>query len=208
MNQAKSVFDLIESVNRFAFPLLISLIFPIIWIIFKKLFGLSNEGDKAVFYSSLTLFIIGGIILKIGEYKEETIRQKALSLKHLYENDGYLYYYRTSLNERGYSDETLDKILYNYPNEFLESGPNIVCVDSLVKKHVTNHNYALFDAYIREKLKSEKMVNVMLLFQDDSTIRNVKNYFSQDIVYGFLAANKGKFNIDVVNDSTMILKAD
>lgn len=207
IDQAKDVFDLIISVNRYAFPLLISLIFPLLWIIFKKLFGLSRSGDSAIFYFSLALFIVGGIIVKVGEYKEERVRQQALSLKHFYENDGYLYYYRSYLIEKGYPNETLDKILYTYPDEFLQSGDNIVCVDSAVRRHVMDLNYSLLDAYLRQRLKAEKAVNAELLFQNDS-IKNVKNFFSKDIVHGFIATNKGKFNLDVINDTTFILKSE
>ena len=126
--QAKTVFDLIRTVNPYAYPLLISLIFPIYWFTLKKSLGISNKtsnvstpisdnldkrifstiastitlkGDKAdkiIFYTCILAFIFGGIILKVGEYKEEVIRQKAISLKKCFEKRSLLFMSYEELN--------------------------------------------------------------------------------------------------------------
>ena len=46
LENAKTVFDLLKEVSPYAMPLLISLIFPIIWIIFKKILGISKKAES------------------------------------------------------------------------------------------------------------------------------------------------------------------
>ncbi len=247
VDQAKNIFDLIRLVSPYAYPLLISLIFPIIWILFKKLLGLSNKtgeqsviqgslfkkaiayverivslsgdkADKAVFYVSILMFFLGGITLKIGEHNEEVIRQRTLGLKHFYEESGYLFISIDALLRQNFTQDEINDITYKYPDEFLKSGSNIVCVDTTIKRKVYLLNHILLESFIREKLNTAKSVVVDDLFQDDAVFdsttqkyretRNVKNFFSKDIVYSFLAlpSIKDKYNLDVVNDRTIIIK--
>ena len=237
IEQAKTVIQLIESISPYSYPLLLSLIFPIIWVLFKKLLGLSNGvkptkdlkpsgllnkvknaftsfftlkgdlADKTVFYFSIGLFILSGILLKYGEYKEEVIRQKALSLKQLYLNDRFLYFDKSWLNKQNYNDTALDKILYRYPEVFLKSGENIVCVDTVARKKIINQNQILLNQYLREQFKYKEEVYVDSLFQIDS-INNVKNFFSKDLVYRFIAANEDAFDLDVKKDMTVIKQSN
>ena len=247
VDQAKNVFDLIRLVSPYAYPLLISLIFPIIWILLKKLMGLGNKtneqgviqgnlfkrimahtrrvfsltgdnADKVVFYGSIFLFFLGGIILKIGEYNEEVIRQRTLGLKHFYEESGYLFIDTSALFKQNFTQDEINDITYKYPDEFLKSGPRIVCVDTTIKRKVYLINHILLEIFIREKLKNAKSIVVDDLFQDDAIFdstmhtyretKNVKNFFSKDIVYTFLTlpSIRDKYNLDVINDRTVIIK--
>ena len=245
VDQAKSIFDLIKIVSPYAYPLLISLVFPIFWILLKRLLGLSNTtntnppqgnflrrffvevgrvislngdtADRIVFYTCVILFFAGGVILKVGEYNEEVLRQRTLGLKHLYDESGYLFYDTSALRKIGYTKAELDDITYEYPDEFLWSGKKIVCVDSTVKRNVYAINHVLLDAYLRERLKHDSVVYLDSLFQEDVVtdttskkeveLRNVKNFFSVDIVYTYLAktAYKDKYNLDVKDDKTIII---
>ena len=56
VEQAKSVFDLLRAVSPYAMPLIISLIFPIIWVLFKKLLGVSIEVSPQVEQQSSIFF--------------------------------------------------------------------------------------------------------------------------------------------------------
>jgi len=185
-----------------------------------RIFSLSGDtADKIVFYGCVLLFFVGGITLKIGEYNEENIRQKALGMKHLYEENGYLYYELEALVRQGYSEDEIKDITFRYPDEFVKSGSRIVCVDSSVKKNVFSVNHILLDYYLREKLRQKPFVYLEDLFQDDlvwnektnkkdKELKNVKNFFSPDIVYTYLIlpTNKEKYNLDVINDRTVIIK--
>lgn len=236
-DQAKTIFDLIRSVSPYAYPLLVSLIFPVIWIALKKLMGLSgkeathntgkgawlkriageitsilsltgDKADKLVFHCCILLFFVGGITLKIGEHNEEVIRQNTLSLKNLYNESGYLFYDTGALRKLGYSKSKVSDITYNYPNTFLKSNDKIVCVDTAIKRNLFEINSALLESFLREKFKTTEIIYVDSLFQDDVQIRNVKNFFSLDIIYNFLsqAANRTRYNIAVINDKTVIIK--
>lgn len=149
--QAKTIFDLIRTVNPYAYPLLISLIFPIYWFTLRKTLGISNEtsnvstpisnnlnkkifstiasiltlkGDKAdriIFYICILAFIIGGITLKFGEKKEEIIRQKAISLKKCFEKRNLLFMSYDDFISLDFTKKEIDDILYNYPNEFTKT---------------------------------------------------------------------------------------
>ena len=237
IENAKTVLELIESVSPYSYPLLISLIFPLIWVLFKKLLGITNAkkiepdekplnlvtkvknilislftlkgdtADKTIFYTSISLFIASGILLKYGEYKEEVIRQRALSLKQLYLNDRFLYFKREWLNEQNYDEAVLDKILYRYPEVFLHSGENVICVDSLSRRKIITQNEVLLNQYLREQFKLKKEIYIDSLFQADG-INNVKNFFSKDLVYRFLAANENSFDLDVKYDMTVIKKSE
>ena len=236
--QAKSVFDLIKTVSPFAYPLLISLIFPIIWITYKKLLGLSNNADnmitssnrfkriylkiiaiitltgnsadKFVFYCSLALFLFGGVFLKFGEHHEEVIRQNALALKKYFETENYLFINTDRLNPRGFDKQLLNDILYNFPNDFVSYGDTlIICTDTTVTKKILSNIYPLLESYLTIKLAECEHVSMDSLFQSDSVV-NVKNFFTYNVVYSFLCnpKNIGRFNINVINNQNVILKGD
>lgn len=249
INQTKDIFDLIVSVNKYSLPLLLSLLIPFLWIIYRKLLGLEfivdeniSEIEKSffskirikflkfikvyyissnriIFYFCLTLFIAGLIILKVGEYKEEIIRQNAISLKHLYDESGYLFFHKDGLKRAGYDEMLIEDITYNYPEIFVKSGENIVCVDPLIKNNNYRINHVLLGLYLDNKLKDSSAIRIGELFQKDFfhdsirnvdyEIRNVKNFFSKDIVYTYLASslNGGKYYLSVKDNQDYIVKA-
>lgn len=247
INQAKDIFDLIISVNNYSLPLLLSLLIPFLWTIYCKLlpfdividdkteinkswyyrirnslikhFKLTHtQTNKSVFYFCISLFIFGIIYLKFGEYKEEIIRQNAISLKHLYEVNGYLYYHIEGLKRTGYDEKEVEDITYNYPEIFIKSGKNIVCVDSTIQNNIYKVNHSLLELYLKNKLKHIDFIRMDDLYQSDFyfdtkqnknvEIRNVKNFFSKDIVYSFLVSplNNGKYALDVRNNEDCIIK--
>jgi hypothetical protein len=235
--QAKSIFVLIKDVSLYAYPLLISLIFPIIWVTLKKLLGISNSsenaitttnplkrilskigstialrgdsGDKVVFYFSVVLFIFGSILLKEGEKNEELIRQKALGLKKYFEAQNYIYESTNNLKDKGYSIKLQREILYNYPNEFISTDKETIrCIDTIVIQNINRIVYPLLDSYLKEKLKELRIVCVNDLFQERN--RNIKKFFNPEIVYGFLSLpkNKDRYIITVLNEDDVIMAGD
>ena len=108
VDQAKSIFTLLHDATWYAIPLILALLFPLIWVLFKKLLGITNNSmqpasnntvfdglgrffslqgdfaDELIFYSCLVLFLFGLWFLKHGEKQEETIRLKALSLQQFF----------------------------------------------------------------------------------------------------------------------------
>lgn len=231
-DQAKSIFDLIKSVSPYAYPLLVSLILPILWILLKKFMGLSNSdsaetttnskwkkvlsslflqgdtADKVVFYSCILLFLSGGIFLKIGEHNEEIIRQKALELKKNFETKKYTSLLDRYIYTRGFTEKDLKKIRYNYPSEFIQISDSVtICIDTAVVKNTRSIVQPLLESYLRYEFKTKSMVDLDSLYQQD-TIYNVKNFFSADIIYSFLALpeNRLKYDITVVNNRDKIVR--
>ena len=238
--QAKTVFDLIRTVNPYAYLLLLSLILPIFWITLKKAFGISekkadldipiskkeyngiiskivstitlkgDQADKIVFYFCIFAFLSGGIIVKIGEYKEETVRQKTIGLKKYFEGRNLTFMQTNSLNGI-IPESTLEDICYNYPNEFIKtSDANIMCVDSIVDKKIITTVYPLLESYLNVKLKSNAKIAIDTLGIGGAEYGNVRGFFTLDIIYGFLSqpCNRGKYDIDVVNGRTLIYQSD
>jgi hypothetical protein len=217
-DQAKSIFKLIEEVSIYAYPLLIGLIFPLFWILIKKLLGISttnaqpvannatgirrflkdivsffslngDTADKIVFYISLVLFIGGGFFLKIGEYNKEQIRQRALGLKQHFIQRGYLFFETDKLMaQTGYTKDELNTIAYNYPTEFIQTDKIYTCVDTAVQRKVYDFTFPLLQSYIKTQLKKSDTIYLDDLFQVD-TIKNFKIYFSDDIKENFLSKN-------------------
>ena len=217
-DHAKSIFKLIEEVSIYAYPLVIGLIFPLFWVLIKKLLGISNGNakpitnketgirkylndigsfislkgdttDKMVFYISLVLFIGGGLFLKLGEFNKEQIRQRALGLKQHFIQRGYLYFDTERLiTQTGYTKDELNLICYNYPTEFIQTDKIYTCVDSSVKRKVYDFTFPLLQSYIKTQLKITDTIYLNELFQVD-TIKNFKIYFSDDIKENFLSKN-------------------
>jgi len=242
IDHVKSVFNLIETVNPYSLLLLVSLIFPLLWMLFKKLFGFTSQPetalvvvnenestlkkflkgvhsfiffkgeyvDKIVFYICITAFFAGIVVLKIGENKEEVIRQNALTLKNLCKNDNSLFYYKNALNYRHYTNEVLDNIINRYPSEFLECRQDtskiIVCVDSLTRSKITQSCYALLESYLRQAFKTKDSIYINDLFEEDNVSKNVKNIFTEDIIYGYVANHGAKYNLAVAHGKTVILQ--
>ncbi len=222
-DQAKSIFKLIEEVSIYAYPLLIGLIFPLFWILIKKLCGLSKAGiqsvdtnatgirrflndigsffslngdtaDKLIFYISIVLFIGGGFFLKLGEYNKEQIRQRALGLKQHFIQRGYLFFETQKLmDQTGYTKKELNSIVYNYPTEFIQTDKIYTCVDSTVQKKVYDFAFPLLQSYINSQFKKCDTIYLDELFQVD-TIKNFKIYFSDDIKENFISKNVNNAN--------------
>ena len=57
LDHAKTIFDLLEDINGYAIPLLLSLIFPLFWYFLKKVFGINEEYEKAKAVSSSDSFV-------------------------------------------------------------------------------------------------------------------------------------------------------
>ncbi len=101
----------------------------------------------------------------------------------------------------------IDDILYNYPDEFTKTSPdNIACVDTTVTKNINASVYPLLESYLRLKLRNNQKISIDTLGKRGAQFGDVRNFFMMDTVYGFLSqpCNKGKYNIDVVNDMTLI----
>jgi hypothetical protein len=222
--QAKTVFDLIRTVNPYAYLLLLSLILPIFWITLKKAFGISgkkadldipiskktynrviskivttislkgDKADKVVFYICIIAFLIGGIVVKIGEYKEETLRQKTIGLKKYFEGRN-LTFMQTSTLSQIIPENTLEDICYNYPNAFIKtSDSNIMCVDTIVTNKIAKTVYPLLESYLKVKLKDNCKIAIDTIGIGEAWYGNIRGFFMLDIIYGFLSqpANKGK----------------
>ena len=236
--QAKTVFDLIRTVNPYAYLLLLSLILPIFWITLKKAFGISEKTtdletpdskktynriiskivstvtlkgdkvDKIVFYICIFAFLIGGIVVKIGEYKEETLRQKTIGLKKYLEGRNLTFLRMDAPIIKKLTNNTIEDILYNYPNEFVKTSDSIImCVDTNVTKKILKTVYPLLESYLSQKLKTNCKIKIDTIGLGEAAwYGNVRSFFTLDIVYGFLSqpCNNGRFGIDVVKDSTII----
>jgi hypothetical protein len=238
--QAKTVFDLIRTVNPYAYLLLLSLILPIFWITLKKAFGISekkgdsdlpiskktynrvistivstislkgDKADKVVFYICIFAFLIGGIVVKIGEYKEETLRQKTIALTKFFEGRNLTFMQTSYLNEI-IPESTLEDICYNYPNAFIKtSDSNIMCVDTIVTKKITKTVYPLLESYLRVKLKNNCKIAIDTIGIGGGGYGNVRGFFMVDIIYGFLTqpCNQGKYDVDVIDGRTIIYLRD
>ncbi|GEM_PF-2182601 len=236
--QAKTVFDLIRTVNPYAYLLLLSLILPIFWITLKKAFGISekkadldipiskktynrvistivstislkgDKADKVVFYICIFAFIIGGIVVKVGEYKEEMLRQKTIGLKKYLEGRNLTFLRMDSPIIKNLTNNTIEDILYNYPNEFVKTSDSIImCVDTNVTKKILRTVYPLLESYLSQKLKINCKIKIDTIGLGEAAwYGNVRSFFTLDIIYGFLSqpSNNGRFGIDVVKDSTII----
>jgi hypothetical protein len=223
IDQAKTIIGLLHDVTWYAVPVFLALIFPLLWVMFKKLLGLSNStqkndstldkiasfislqgdnADKIVFGLSLTLFVVGVIVLKLGESYEEGIRRKALALKQYY----YLNLDRFSIPTTqipDYFKGDLRAILKRYPQDFIATIDtfeytvnvkdtvkvkgtvieSIFCVDS---NHVNNYkNYVnnYLTEYFDKKLAIQNRVNVNVF----SSKNYLQNFFLNRFVYNFLA---------------------
>jgi hypothetical protein len=236
-DQAKSIFKLIEEVSIYAYPLLTGLVFPLFWILIKKLLGISNANaqtsmnnatgirrflneigsflslqgdtaDKVVFYISLALFIGGGLFLKLGEYNREQTRQRALGLKQHFIQRGYLFFETEKLmTQTGYTKNELNSIAYNYPTEFIQTDKTYTCVDSSVQRKVYEFTFPLLQSYIKTQLKKTDTIYLKELFEFDS-IKNYKNYFSDDIYENFLSKNinNADYGLDIIENKAIIVK--
>ena len=236
--QAKTVFDLIRTVNPYAYLLLLSLILPIFWITLKKAFGISekkgdsdlpiskktynrvistivstislkgDKADKVVFNICIIAFIMGGIVVKIGEYKEEALRQKTIGLKKYLEGRNLTFLRMDSPIIKNLTVNTIEDILYKYPNEFVKTSDSIImCVDTNVTKKILRTVYPLLESYLSQKLKTNCMIKIDTIGLGEAAwFGNVRSFFTLDIIYGFLSqpCNNGRFGIDVVKDSTII----
>lgn len=222
--QAKSIFDLIKTVNPYAYPLLISLLLPLVWVGFKKLLGVSFTGnenvetptgffnkvwfwvksavtlngdlaEKIVFCICIALFVFGGVILKVGEQREELIRQNALGLKEYFINRMYSWENISVLNKRKITDKMREEILRSYPEEFIQIDSTIYCTDSAVLNRIDSLILPLFESYLNYRFRTTKQVGI------DSMRSSFETNFSRAIVYKFLRqpANKGKYEVGVEN---------
>jgi len=238
-DQAKSIFALIKEVSPYAYPLLLSLLIPIVWIALKKLLGISDKanepnqeapkenmfskaisylgsaislkgdkGDRLVFYVCITLFLVGGILLKVGEHNEEMIRQETLGLKQYFFNRGYIWVKMDDIVKQGYKESKLKKIARNFPNDFLITDDYIACVDSEIVHKTYKFAMPLLDIYLNSNLATAKDTACLEeLFVPDSS-ENIRNYFSTDIVYSYLGLpeNRHKYKLFVEKGKTLIVK--
>jgi hypothetical protein len=231
--QAKSIFDLIKSVSPYAYPLLISLLLPIVWVTLKKLLGVSfaaNENktlpdklpakimywikaaltlkgdiaEKIVFCACIALFIFGGVVLKIGEQREEVIRQNALELKEYFITQMYTWENVSALDERKISDKMRQEILHAFPEEFIQIDNMIYCTDSVVIKRIDSLMLPLFEAYVNYRFRTTKQINI------DSIKSNFETNFSRAVIYKFLRlpANRGKYEIGVENGRAVLMRRE
>jgi hypothetical protein len=238
-DQAKSIFALIKEVSPYAYPLLLALLIPIVWISLKKLLGIADKeaepatdtakgnilskaagflgsaislkGDKAdrlVFYVCISMFLLGGILLKVGENREEIIRQETLGLKQYFFNRGYIWVKMEDIVKQGYKESRLRTIAHNFPNDFLITDDYITCVDTEIVQKTYRFAMPLLDTYLNSNLTNAKdTICLEELFLPDST-ENIRNYFSTDIVYSYLGLpeHKNKYRLFVVNGKTLMVK--
>ncbi len=238
-DQAKSIFALIKEVSPYAYPLLLSLLIPIVWVSLKKLLGIegkaadpsadapkgnvlsramgwlgaaiSLKGDRAdrlVFHACVALFLLGGILLKVGEYREEVVRQETLGLKQYFLNKGYIWLKMDEIVKQGYDKRTLKTIAFKFPNDFLIADDYITCVDSAIVQKTYHFAMPLLDTYLSSNLVTDKDTAYLEdLFLPDTT-ENIRNYFSTDIVCSYLALpeNKHKYKLFVQHGKTLMVR--
>jgi hypothetical protein len=244
VEQAKSLFDLLKSVSGYAMPLLISLIFPLFWVLLKKILGISKieesntissssnyfekiiqklrpvfsflngeYSDKIVFYSCILLFILGGILLKVGEKNEEELRQRALELKKYMEISNCLSIQVSDLNKNGFKEKLIRDIRYSYPNDFVAYTQNdveyLAVVDTLTVKKIKKYVYSFIESYISAKFQNRNQVYVdsLMLYENSN---DIKAYFADWLVFSFLSEqlNKEKYTLDVIKDTIHYRKKD
>jgi hypothetical protein len=244
--QAKTIFDLIRSASPYAYPLLISLILPIIWVVFKKMLGISNSkneqnisgnflsrfkarlrsfftldgevAEKFLFYFCIILFVLGGVLLKIGENNEEVIRQRSLGLKQYLIQWGYNYERISSLKECKLSEKMVNTIIYNYPSEFIRDEEYIYLTDSIAINKIYNFSFPLLASYLDYKFKFQNKIYLDSItcntknknYNNSKDAWNIYDFFDYDIVLKFigLPENKGKYSIDEIKGQIIIMKND
>ncbi len=196
IDQAKSIFTLLHEATWYAVPVIVALIFPLVWALFKKLLGIKTSGtegaeaapgDTLVFYGSVILLIIGVVMLKIGERREENLRQKAISLKQYFKIHSVISIPTNNLPD--FYQTYINRILKTFPNDFLmgvnESGNvTIYCVDSTYIRNYSLKVNSLLTEYIDYRLAKENKVDVENIFNADN---NLTNYFVRYFVYDFLS---------------------
>jgi len=231
--QAKSIFDLIKSVSPYAYPLLISLLLPIVWVALKKLLGvnfaadenaqlpdklpakivfwvksaLTLKGDiaeKIVFCACIALFIFGGVVLKVGEQREEAIRQNALELKEYFITRMYTWENVSVLDRRKISKKMRMEILHTFPQEFIQIDSTVFCTDSTVINRIDSLMLPLFEAYLNYRFRTTKQVEI------DSMRSSFETNFSRAIIYKFLRlpTNRGKYEIGVANGKPVLMRRE
>jgi hypothetical protein len=169
-----------------------------------------DKADKIVFYISIFAFLSGGIIVKIGEYKEEMLRQKTIALTKFFEGRNLTFMQTSYLNEI-IPESTLEDICYNYPNAFIKtSDSNIMCVDTIVTNKIAKTVYPLLESYLNVKLKNNCKMALDTIGIGEAWYGNIRGFFMLDIIYGFLSQpdNKGKYDLDVVDGRTIIYQGD
>ncbi len=211
IENAKSIFELIQSVSWYAIPFIVSLLFPFFWLVLVKLIGFDKpeKYNGFVIATCVALFLSGICVLKWGQGEKDKIRQNLIILQKYYQRGRYL-----TVNIKSIIDQTtLNKgeildVMNEYPSHFISDRERIYATDTVYIKSYCESIAPLIDQYIMGQFAKKTDVCFERLFAQGD---NVRNNFLPDCVYYYFAIpeNKKRYYFYISsNNLTMISRSD
>ena len=160
---------------------------------------------EQVILVSLIVFTIGIVILKIDQGKTEEIRKDGLRIKEYMIQNNQLSITKEQLLEKdnglsGLCVKSLNKVLVNYPNDFIQVGTNIILVEPILDTNSTANKlpseqqkiYTFSVKLLERYLSSEKIkTDSSMTFE---TLQKINNRFTQEIIYRLITNDTIKYN--------------
>lgn len=240
LKDAISILDVVKTIDKYSIVLWLSLSVPIYYLAFKKLLPESDPAaensfkqriaklfavpkfESRVLFISLTLFIIGTIVVVYGKEEKERLRNLGWGLKNHLINYNY---YRMSVSsiskETNISYNDLMKISAQFPKEFsiiskdssvifidqktkqkkgsIISRQTLILSDSVTKLTILKHSERILAAYLNNP--AVLPINIPKSFDQ---LFNQNDYFTNDVIYRLIADSSRRYSFnycDVNNKS-------
>mgnify|MGYP000904839449 CR=1 FL=1 len=225
-----TLLDLMKGISWGAIPVWLSLTIPVIYISFNKLlpertksadavtekksliqriknwFTLPNI-DKLIIYSSLFLFILGTITLKVDQNDKEKTRNVGLRIKQycLLKNT-YQVKKKDLVDGKtrlvGLTIADINDVLELYPNEFIEvdDQSTIILCDSVFNKRIMDYSEKLLDSFL---------TNSPVKTYDIDSLIKYNSSFTRDVVKKLIIDSTHKYGLGIwVNTKVPYIKSN
>ncbi|MBK6276583.1 MAG: hypothetical protein IPF58_18710 [Saprospirales bacterium] len=142
--------------------------------------------------------------MKIDQGKTEEIRKDGLRIKEYMIQNNQLSITKEQLLEKIMDYlvyvKSLNKVLVNYPNDFIQVGTNIILVEPILDTNSTANKlpseqqkiYTFSVKLLERYLSSEKIkTDSSMTFE---TLQKINNRFTQEIIYRLITNDTIKYN--------------
>lgn len=220
LTEVTKIFDIIKTMSWGAIPLWFSLTVPVIYIAYKKLLPDPPPGipapsqsiwqqirqffslpliDEIVIYSSILLFIIGTITTYIDQQGREKSRNNGLRIKAYLQARNFYSMSKADIaaHINHLSPAEIDKVLKNFPSDFLEVDSQTVLYTDSAKVLGIMRN-------------SEKFLDNYLSWREDSSplrldsLFTINSFFTREVAYRLLTDSSHKYKFRTINGDAAI----